>query len=344
MTTLEQLLRTIIIDKAPNCWWGNGIFQLLAEPYIAGHSLEDGVTQAQKEYRDFGRYSTLDILGEAARTTVQAEEHVKAYSSLITTIGLRRMSHYVSVSLKPSAICAVDEDGHTHRESEETLVERLTQIVALAETKGVRVTLDMEDQYWTTATLKYAKELWKTGRKNFGIVLQSRLDRTQDDIQDLFVLEHYEIPRTAQRIRACIGIYQVPEDLGTNDRQKAKEQLIERVKELFAAGVYLEIATHDLDVVKRIREEIIKPQNIPNTRYEFQFLRGVQNAYDVEKALMDNGAIVRYYMPVELTEGDSIPYMQRRLRANPDIFWHGIRNFLQTYVPFGRTLASYLKK
>src|SRR3989338_23305 len=100
------------------------------------------------------------------------------------------MSHYVSVSLKPSAICAVDEDGHTHRESEETLVERLTQIVALAETKGVRVTLDMEDQYWTTATLKYAKELWKTGRKNFGIVLQSRLDRTQDDIQDLFVLEH----------------------------------------------------------------------------------------------------------------------------------------------------------
>ncbi len=198
----------------------------------------------------------------------------------------------------------------------------------------------MEDHQWTERTIKYAKNLWKAGKRNFGTVFQSRLHRTETDIQDIFVQTTYDIPKETQRIRGCIGIYQVPEHLGINDRHKAKIQLVRRIKELFAVGVYVEIATHDLEFLE-VARRTISEQEIPSTRYEFQFLRGVRNAYDIEKVLMENGTIVRYYMPVEIERGDGVPYMQRRLRKNPDIFRHGIRNFLQSYIPIvGRIIAS----
>ena len=336
--TLEQRLRTIVIDKAPEKWWGKWFFNWIAEPYIAGHSLEEGIVTAEKEFRAHGRYATLDVLGEAARTPEQAQRYVDAYCALIRTIDKKGM-FYASVSLKPSAICAVEEDGYTIKESEETLVQRLIDIVSFAEQKGVKITLDMEDHQWTDRTIKYAKTIWEEGKVNFGTVLQARLKRTETDIQDMFIETTYDIPKETQRVRACIGIYQVPEDMGTNDRYKAKVQLVRRVKELFATGVYVEIATHDPEFVRMI-QETIRDQQIPSTRYEFQFLCGVQNAYDIEKALMDDDALVRYYMPVEIKKGDGIPYMQRRLRKNPDIFLHGIRNFLQKYLPLvGKAIA-----
>src|SRR3989338_6583375 len=107
--TLEQRLRTIVIDKAPERWWGKWFFNWIAEPYIAGHSLEQGIATVEKDFKAYGRCATLDVLGETARTPEQAQRYVDAYRSLIDTINKKRM-FYASVSLKPSAICAVEED------------------------------------------------------------------------------------------------------------------------------------------------------------------------------------------------------------------------------------------
>ncbi|MBI5072500.1 proline dehydrogenase family protein [Candidatus Woesearchaeota archaeon] len=339
--TLEQRLRALIIDKAPESRLGRWFFNWLAEPYIAGHSLEDGIATVEKEYAKYGRLASLDVLGEGARTTEQAERYYEAYWTLISIIKRKGMEQYASLSLKSSAICAVAEDGYTLEESESKLVERLESLVSFAEESGVSVTLDMEDHHWTERTLRYAKDLWLQGKRNVGIVLQSRLNRTETDIEELFE-ETYPIPRQAMRIRACIGIYQVPEELGTNERDKAKVNLVRQVYQLFNAGAYVEIATHDPEFVRRIRR-MIADKEFPSGRYEFQFLRGVQNGYALEKKLFEAGALVRYYAPVEITKGDGIQYMRRRLKKNPDFFLHGMRNTIQRYIPIvGKIIAAYI--
>ncbi len=326
----EQLLRTVLIDYAPRFSGGRRIFEILAEPYLAGHSLEEGIATAKREYATHRRHATLDVLGEGARTIEEAQRYRTAYRSLVDRVAQEFSNREaVSISLKPTAICVADAQSPGTLLPETTLRIELEKLVVYAAEHGVKVTLDMEDHYWTDISLETAKDLWDTGYQNLGIVLQSRLDRTSADIQALFVRDDIVIPREKMSVRACIGIYVEPETLATNNRYEAKQRLMYRIAELFAQGVYVEIATHDPDVVHTIISSIIEPMHIPRSRFEFQFLKGVQNAYDLEAELMKHGYTVRYYMPVEIQKGDGIPYMQRRLRQNPDLFRHGVKNLFQ---------------
>lgn len=323
-------IRDIIITYAPRLPIGRTLFDLLAEPYIAGHSLEQGIATAKQEYSAHQHYATLDILGEGARTIEEAKRYRTAYCSLINCIAQEFSNREaVSISVKPTAICVANPRSPGTLLPETNIRKELEKLVVYAAERGVNVTLDMEDHYWTDLSLETAKTLWDTGYQNFGIVLQSRLNRTPTDIQNLFARDDILIPREKMRVRACIGIYIEPETIATNDRYEAKMRLIERIDELFAEGVYVEIATHDPEIVRTIISHIIKQNEIPRSRFEFQFLKGVQNAYALEGELLKEGYTVRYYMPVEIQKGDGVPYMQRRLRKNPDIVWHGIKNLLQ---------------
>ena len=98
----------------------------------------------------------------------------------------------------------------------------------------------------------------------------------------------------------------------------------------------MEIATHDHKVINKMINDIIIPKKIESDRFEFQFLKGVQNAYSIEKKLMAENYPVRYYMPVEIENGDGIPYMQRRLIANPGMVFVAAKNMMQQ-------LAGYVK-
>ncbi|PIN79460.1 hypothetical protein COV16_04075, partial [Candidatus Woesearchaeota archaeon CG10_big_fil_rev_8_21_14_0_10_34_8] len=171
--------------------------------------------------------------------------------------------------------------------------------------------------------------VWRKGYDNLGIVLQSRLNRTQNDVANLFVDTNYtNVPKGKMRVRACIGIYNEHADIAVTDREEAKDRLIDRQRELFQAGIYVESATHDH---KRIRqtETQMEELRVPKEMHEFQFLLGVQNAYNIDHELRDRGHKVRYYMPVELNKGDGVKYMIRRLKANPEMITHGIKNTLQ---------------
>ncbi len=336
----EHLLRTVLIDYAPRFSGGKKLFELLAEPYLAGHSLEEGIATAKHEYAQHRRHATLDVLGEGARTIEGAQRYRTAYCSLVDRVAQEFSNRdVVSISLKPTAICVADPQVPGTLLPETNLCIELEKLVIYAAQHGVKVTLDMEDHYWTDLSLATAKTLWDRGYQNLGIVLQSRLDRTPADIQALFARDDIVIPREKMRVRACIGIYVEPETIATNNRYEAKQRLMHRVAELFAQGVYVEIATHDPDVVHTIISSLIEPMQIPLSRFEFQFLKGVQNAYDLEAELMQKGYTVRYYMPVEIQNGDGVPYMQRRLRKNPDIFRHGITNFMQKILGQRRLLS-----
>ncbi len=312
------------------------IIEKLGEPYLAGHSLEEGLENILKQYHEQQRYSTFDILGEEAATSQDVTQYLKAYSQALDFIGTyfphgnSPQERPASISVKPSAICLAVKTNSTVTISETTPLDHQVEILAArAREKGLDLTIDMEDHRWTDATLDAAQQVWKSGYDNVGIVLQSRLYRTQRDIVDRIITSHYPFPKEKIRVRSCIGVYREPRTIATRNKPEMKERLWQHLVELFDAGIYVEIATHDSRLVHRLIDDIILPGHYPPTRYEFQFLKGVYNGEKLGLELRSAGHTVRDYMPVELKRGDGTPYMFRRLNANPELLVNGMKNIIQ---------------
>lgn len=307
---------------------GKKIFNSLAEAYVGGHSIEEGLKTIE-DYYSKGLFSTFNILREPATTVEKSDRCVDAYKNMVDMIDHTfKKDKPTSISVEPNVISAVDEETQKIIHPETPLDLRLEKIVRYAAEKNIDVTLDMEDHSWTDVSLEAAQYIWNQGLK-LGIVLQSRLHRTKDDIKKLFIEKEYEIPKKYIRVRVCIGIYNETKDIATNSKKEAKKRLIEQIAELFDAGVYVEIATHDKKVIDRIINEIIKPRNISRDIFEFQFLKGVHIAYKIKDRLMDEGYKVRFYIPTELNTGDGFPYMIFRLNANPAMVLYGVKNTIQ---------------
>ncbi len=295
------------------------------ERYLAGHSLDEGIDTIVG-YNHRGIYSSLDLVGEAAQTVEEAEEYIQSYIDALTAINRRlpgtgkRHTSPVSVSVKPSSICVIypfNDDFFTHPDTR--LQPQLEKIVKVAHEYGIPVTIDMEDHNFTTPTLDVATQLWRQGYNNTGVVLQASLYRTQADIRERFTDQTYSFPKEDVGTRLCLGIYREPRDIAQRNKPKAKQMLVERAKELIEAGVYLECATHDPDVVRQI-EELVK--DLPKERREFQFLKGVRVAdEEIIPQLLRQGEKVRVYMPIELKPGRAYPYMCRRLKESPQMIW-----------------------
>lgn len=322
MLSTEKKERIII--AIGNHSLGKRLIRFLGRDYLAGSSLEKGFA-IMRAYLQKGRRSAFDILGEDARSREEADRYLEAYKKTIDHITSFYKENEVTVSIKPTSICAID--GYKVLAST-PLLPRHRELVSYAKSKNVNVTIDMEDHHWTDYTLMIVQTLWKEGYDNLGVALQSRLKRTPEDIKNLFFEGKYHIPKEKIKVRIVIGVYREPPFLATNNREEAKRKLVDQAKQLFRAGVYVKIATHDHRCIRELIQ-FIRQNNIPPTRFEFQFLKGVQNAYKIEKELLSYGYIVRYYMPVELRKYDGTSYMVRRLLKNPDFMRHGIKNFFQ---------------
>lgn len=326
--TAVRGINQVFLDGLTTTAPGKKLFLRLADPYLAGHSLAEGVS-CVAAYADQRRHSTLDILGEESQTREEADAYLAAYRQLMTMLRERfPSSSPATLSTKPSTICAVNV-AKTATLPQTPLPERLEELVIHAAIHDLGVTLDMEDHHWTDASLIAARRLWDRGYGNLGIVLQSRLYRTESDIHQLFANRTYAVPRENIRVRVVIGIYLEPPEIAATSKRRAKELLIRRIGQLFDAGVYVEIATHDHAVIRAVQQGIITPRRIPPSRFEFQFLKGVENAYRIEPELLAAGYTVRYYLPIELSPGDGIPYMMRRLKANPTMVPLAAKNMVQ---------------
>jgi proline dehydrogenase len=304
---------------------GRQAFKKLGGPYIAGHTLREGLEEITKYWETNGQYSTFDILGEAAKTNETADRYRKAYGDMIDMLSERFTDVTpATISVKPTGICAVTK-GKDRTIRSGDLEIQLEKILSHAKEKGINVTLDMEDYNWTNESLLVAQSLWHKGYDNLGIVLQSRMLRNYDDIENHLERTIHEIPKDKIRVRACIGIYREGKDIATTSKRKAKRMLVRDIKKMFEAGIYVEIATHDHKVINEV-VDYIKENDINSDRFEFQFLKGVQKGYEAAKRLQTEGYKTRFYMPTEIKPGDGDAYIERRLCANPELVVSGARN------------------
>ncbi len=294
-------LKEIFIGLAPF-----SLVKLFASPYVAGASIEAATEAAQKFWEERHVCSTIDILGEELENDEEVEYSIGVYDRLINALGSQE---YATLSLKPTQL-------GSHRGTEHCK-EVIEGIVERAEQHNIKITLDMEDHSLTDMTMDIFRALHKD-HPTFGTVLQARLFRTDDDIKSL--------KGTNARIRICIGIYNEPKEIALQSKPEMKKKMLEQVELLLKEGHYTEIATHD-EVVISESINVADRLNVKKDQYEVQMLMGVpKQAFQDE--LIQNGILVRLYVPFAEEWKYAIAYCKRRLAANPAMATYIIKNIL----------------
>ncbi len=266
------------------------VVQRLSAPYIAGPTLDDA-RRTVAGLNAEGKLATVDVLGEEVTKAAEAEAFASAYHAVLDAIAGDHLDANVSVKLTALGL-KIDLD---------LCRSLLATVVADAAARGIFVRIDMEDSSCTDDTLALYRELREARRENVGIVLQSRLRRSLDDVSALADLR--------PSVRLCKGIYVEPASIAYQGRDEIRESFLGILDALLSAGCYPAIATHDEWLLERALERVA---GMAREQYELQMLLGVRETRASE--LADAGHRLRVYVPY----GDRwYEYSLRRLQENP---------------------------
>ncbi|GIU94000.1 MAG: proline dehydrogenase [Gaiellaceae bacterium] len=268
------------------------VVRLVAAPYIAGPTLADARRTVARLNAE-GKLATVDVLGEEVQTPEEAEAIAAGYHATLEAIAADGLQAGLSVKLTALGL-EIDLD---------LCRSLLGAVVADAAARGRFVRIDMEDSSCTDSTLRLYRELRESGLDNVGIVLQSCLRRSLDDVASLADLR--------PDVRICKGIYVEPEEIAYRDPDEIRASYLRILDALVEGGSYVALATHDEWLIQRSLERVA---GTGRDAYELQFLLGVREQRASE--LVAAGHRLRVYVPY----GDRwYEYSTRRLKENPAI-------------------------
>jgi len=283
-----------------------GVVRRVAAPYIAGETLEDA-RRVVAGLNASGLQATVDVLGEEVSRPEEAEAIAGAYHDALEAIEQDALAANVSVKL--TALGATIDPALCR-----SLTER---VLRDASARGIFVRLDMEDSSMTDDTLALYRALRADGHDGVGIVLQSALRRTLDDIASLAGLQ--------PSVRLCKGIYLEPASIAFQEPDVIRKSFVACLDALLAAGSRVAIATHDEWLLERSLERV---RGLGEDAYEFQMLLGVRVGRGRELAAA--GHVLRVYVPYGKRWYE---YSLRRLQENPSVAGYVARDVLGRLVP-----------
>jgi proline dehydrogenase len=276
------------------------IVGVFAKSYIAGPDLEDAV-RVTKELNSQGIMATIDVLGEFIKTLDQANDYKNKWIEVLDTIHKENLN--ANVSIKPTQMGLNLDKNMAYS--------NLQQIISHAKQLNNFVRIDMEDTSCTDSTLEFYRRLRTEFPGNVGVVLQSYLRRTPEDIESL--------SDGCLNFRLCKGIYNEPRIHAYKDPYIINQNYIYCLEKLFQKGAYVGIATHDEKLVFEALR-LIEKYHLKKDQYEFQMLLGVDE--ELRKIILSGGHRLRVYVPFGK---DWLPYSRRRLKENPNIGRHALR-------------------
>ena len=272
---------------------GNGLAKKFASRFVAGETLPDALA-AVKALNHKGITASLDLLGESVTNDREAREARDAYLDLLDHIHEQRLDANVSVKLTAMGIDI----------SEDLCVSIMHDVLTRARQVNSFVRLDMESSAYVDRTLKiFYDRLYPSFREHVGIVLQSYLYRTSEDVR--------QATNARCRVRLCKGAYKEPPAVAYPDKRDVDKNYVDCMKRLLDNGNYPGIATHDpaiIDATKAFARE----HSIPHDRFEFQMLYGIRR--DLQERLVNEGYRMRVYVPFGT---QWYPYLMRRLAERP---------------------------
>ncbi len=263
-----------------------------ARRFIAGETSAEAIAAAGAlETRQF--LVSLDLLGESVATMAEADAATRAYLAVMdeaATAGIGR-----NVSLKLTQL-GLDVDRAT-------AVDNLRRILDVAQKQDFFVRIDMESSLYTEATLDIFETVWNLGQRHVGVVLQSALRRSEDDLR--------RINRLGGRVRLVKGAYKESRQAAYQSKADVDAAYLRLMRELLRDGVYPALATHDPVMIEAVRARAAE-LGLGSDRFEFQMLYGVRR--DLQAQLVADGYRVRVYIPFGR---EWFPYFMRRLGERP---------------------------
>ncbi|MGQ0734911.1 MAG: proline dehydrogenase family protein [Acidobacteriota bacterium] len=263
-----------------------------ARRFIAGESIDEAVVNV-RAVAARGLALTLDYLGESAETAEQADEATREYRRVLDTIVRANIERNVSLKLTQLGL---DVDRAT-------AVDNMRRILDPATEHGFFVRIDMEGSAYTEVTLQIFETLWAQGYRNVGVVLQSYLLRTAEDVKRINAL--------GARIRLVKGAYKEPKTVAFQRKADVDEAFVRLMRFLLDEGTSPAIATHDPVMIEETKA-YARERGCGPERFEFQMLYGIRR--DLQNELAGGGYAVRIYVPF----GEQwYPYFMRRLGERP---------------------------
>ncbi|GLR63534.1 bifunctional proline dehydrogenase/L-glutamate gamma-semialdehyde dehydrogenase PutA [Marinospirillum insulare] len=304
--------------------------KIMGHQFVLGRTLAEALKNGQPLFEKGYTYS-FDMLGEAARTALDAQRYFDAYLEAIELLGkkgakLAGDSPAPSISIKLSALHPRYEAGKRERILKE-LTASLMQLTQRARELDVAVTIDAEEADRLELSLEVFEAVYTSpaaeGWGEFGLVLQTYSKRALPVMHWLIKLAQQQgdvIP-----VRLVKGAYWDTEikhaqELGLAGypvyTRKANTDLAYlacsrlALSDLAKDRIFPQFATHNAHTLSCILEMA------GDRPLEFQRLHGMGEAlYKQALELAPQGSYCRIYAPVGAHK-DLLPYLVRRLLEN----------------------------
>jgi proline dehydrogenase len=271
----------------------NSVAKGFASRFVAGETVTTAI-EAVRELNAKGITASLDLLGESVHNEAEARATGAEYLRILDEIHNRGLDANVSLKLTAMGLDI----------SEELCIAIMHDVLDRARKYGTFVRLDMESSDYTQKTLDlFEHRLFPQYKENVGIVLQSYLYRTFEDVQHM--------NRLGARVRICKGAYKEPASVAFPEKKDVDANYVKCMHELMLHGNYPGLATHDEAIIADAKR-FARESNISSDRYEFQMLYGVRR--DLQEGLVRDGYRMRCYVPFGT---QWYPYLMRRLAERP---------------------------
>jgi len=290
-----------------------------ASRFISGETPHDAI-QAIRMLNAQGMNATVDHLGENVTTPQEAAKATDEIIHMLETI--QQSGVWANVSVKLSQLGLVLDP--------KLCQSNLRHILEKASELNNFVRLDMEDSSLTTITLDCYHWAVQQGFTNTGVVIQSYLYRSEEDVRELGIYP--------ASVRLCKGAYKEPGEIAFPKKDQVDEnfdKLTDLLLEISQANEAPEvankgrtppipcIATHDEMRIQHALNKL-EEMGLPAKAIEFQFLYGIRQ--DLHEKLASQGFPVRIYVPY----GTSwYPYYMRRLAERPANLLFFLTNFFR---------------
>ena len=270
------MFRAILIYLSQAAWarkivtrWG--FAWRAASRFVAGETLVDAI-QTVKELNRIEIHTTLDHLGEHTDSPEKARQATREIMQIFDAIEESDVCSGVSIKLTQIGL-SIDK---------RLCEDNLRQILTYARKRNNWLRIDMEDSRWVDITLRLYYQMREEGLDNVGLVIQSYLYRSQEDVRK--VMEH------GGRVRLCKGAYNEPSEVAYPKKSDVDRNFDQLSKQLIDGALangsptitedcrvppIPAIATHDPDRLEFARGYAEK-SGLPKNSIEFQMLNGIR--------------------------------------------------------------------
>ncbi len=305
------MIRKALLGLSTNAWVRDratryGFVKRSVRRFMPGETVEEAIAAA-RELQPQGITTILTKLGENLTAVEEAEDVTRHYLDVLDMVAASSLD--AQVSIKPTQLGLDFDRGLCER--------NLDRLIARAEARDNIIWIDMESSPYVDRTLDlFRRARARTSR--VGVALQAYLNRTADDLDSLLPL--------GCAIRIVKGAYLEPPNVAYPNKADVDENFYRLCLKLLAedapAGTLVHIATHDVALIDRIMVQI-EQRKVPDSRYEFAMLYGIQRAQQLRLAKL--GKRVRVLISYG---GQWFPWYMRRLAERPANIWFVVKNLM----------------